>query len=130
VRRYRSRGILCAMRSTVEHLRALAVGGSLGRKTTLRKVIDRVGFVQYDPVRPARLARKTSSSTNASPGYRMALIARKPTRKAAGHSRDQPAGTLDATNQPQRVTRTQPSGHYALSWCRLRSESKGCFSLR
>src|SRR5262249_55713716 len=31
--------------------------------------------------------------------------------KAAGHSRDPTAGTLDATNQPQRVTRTQPSGH-------------------
>ena len=31
------------------------------------------------------------------------LIARKPTTKAAGHSRDQPAGTLDATNTPQRV---------------------------
>jgi hypothetical protein len=27
-----------------------------------------------------------------------------------------PAGTLDATKQPQRVTRTQPSGHYAVPW--------------
>ncbi|MFI5045876.1 MAG: DNA glycosylase AlkZ-like family protein [Acidimicrobiia bacterium] len=43
------------MSSTLEGLRALAVSGSLGRKTTLRKVIDRLGFVQYDPVRrPAR----------------------------------------------------------------------------
>src|SRR5205085_10030811 len=34
--------------------------------------------------------------------------------KAAGHSRDPSAGTLDATKTPQRVTRTQPSGQYAL----------------
>jgi hypothetical protein len=31
------------------------------------------------------------------------LIARKPTQQAAGHCRDQPAATLDATNTPQRV---------------------------
>src|SRR5689334_25444246 len=33
---------------------------------------------------------------------------------AAGHSRDQPGGTLNAMKTPQRVTATQPSGHYAL----------------
>src|SRR5262245_31347837 len=44
-----------AVSTTLEHLRALAVSGSVGRTTTLRKVIDRLGFVQYDPVRrPAR----------------------------------------------------------------------------
>src|SRR5439155_17408849 len=36
--------------------------------------------------------------------------------KAAGHSRDPSAGTLDATKPPQRVTRTQPSGQYAFEW--------------
>ena len=33
-------------------------------------------------------------------------------QQAAGHSRDPSAGALDATNKPQRVTRTQPSGQY------------------
>jgi len=43
------------MRVTVDHLRRYAIARSLFRPTTLRRAIDKLGFVQADPIRaPAR----------------------------------------------------------------------------
>src|SRR6185437_14829015 len=43
------------MRITLDHLRRYAVARSLFKPTTLKRAIDRLGFVQADPIRaPAR----------------------------------------------------------------------------
>src|SRR5450432_2830019 len=43
------------MRITLDHLRRHAIGRSLFKPTTLKRAIDRLGFVQADPIRaPAR----------------------------------------------------------------------------
>ncbi len=43
------------MKLTLKHLRLRAISASLFPPTTLRKAIDRLGFVQADPIRsPAR----------------------------------------------------------------------------
>src|SRR5215217_7826477 len=40
---------------TLDHLRRFAVGRSLFKPTTLKRALDRLGFVQADPIRaPAR----------------------------------------------------------------------------
>ncbi len=48
-------GIIRGMQVTLEHLRRYAVARSLFKPTTLRRAIDKLGFVQADPIRaPAR----------------------------------------------------------------------------
>ena len=47
--------IIAACRVTVDHLRRYAIARSLFKPTTLKRAIDKLGFVQADPIRaPAR----------------------------------------------------------------------------
>ena len=64
------------MRITLDHLRRYAIARSLFRPTTLRRAIDKLGFVQADPIRaPARAQDLTLRHRVA--GYRAGDLERR-----------------------------------------------------
>src|ERR1700722_3703934 len=64
------------MRVTLEHLRRYAIARSLFKPTTLKRAIDKLGFVQADPIRaPARAQDLTLRHRVA--GYRAGDLERR-----------------------------------------------------
>ncbi|GAC1663764.1 MAG: crosslink repair DNA glycosylase YcaQ family protein [Steroidobacteraceae bacterium] len=69
-------GISPGMRITLEHLRRYAIARSLFKPTTLKRAIDKLGFVQADPIRaPARAQDLTLRHRVA--GYRAGDLERR-----------------------------------------------------
>src|SRR6202167_6627678 len=66
----------CRMRVTRDHLRRYAIARSLFKPTTLKRAIDKLGFVQADPIRaPARAQDLTLRHRVA--GYRAGDLERR-----------------------------------------------------
>src|SRR5437879_4548104 len=64
------------MRITLDHLRRYAIARSLFKPTTLKRAIDKLGFVQADPIRaPARAQALTLRHRVA--GYRAGDLERR-----------------------------------------------------
>src|ERR1700729_411638 len=65
-----------AMRVTLDHLRRYAIARSLFKPTTLRRAIDKLGFVQADPIRAPARAQDLTLRHRVT-GYRAGDLARR-----------------------------------------------------
>src|SRR3981081_3691038 len=64
------------MRVTLDHLRRYAIGRSLFKPTTLRRAIDKLGFVQADPIRAPAPAQALTRRHGVG-GYRAGALERR-----------------------------------------------------